>query len=152
MSLPPTKPDQIRQGITISGLFIPEAMEVFHVVPFGLSTKSSASLDRLPPADQQIMRESLDQALSQAGQIPSWIDGVPVQLRELYLAEDKQLTVKQWVNENCIMDDGLIRLLNFEQMAIYFHGERITIKDGIAGFIHYRSAFKNAAGAINLSC
>ena len=39
MPNPPTKPDQIRQGITISGLFIPEAMEVFHVVPFGASLK-----------------------------------------------------------------------------------------------------------------
>jgi hypothetical protein len=39
MPLPPTKPDQIRQGITISGLFIPEAMEVFRVIPFGASLK-----------------------------------------------------------------------------------------------------------------
>ncbi len=36
---PNPKPNQIRQGITISGVFIPEAMEVLSVIPFGLSLK-----------------------------------------------------------------------------------------------------------------
>ncbi len=58
----------------------------------------------------------------------------------------------RWVTENCLMDDGLIPFLNFEQMAIYFHGQRIAIKDGVAGFIHYCAALKNAKGAINLRC
>ncbi len=39
MANPPTPPGQIRQGITVSGLFIPEAMEVLHVIPFGSSLK-----------------------------------------------------------------------------------------------------------------
>lgn len=39
MAQPPTSPDQIRQGITISGPFIPEAMEVLAAVPFGASLK-----------------------------------------------------------------------------------------------------------------
>src|SRR5436190_17670049 len=39
MAIPPTAPDQIRQGITISGPFIPEPMEVLHVIPFGSSLK-----------------------------------------------------------------------------------------------------------------
>ena len=39
MATPPTTPDQIRQGITISGPFIPEAMEVLPVIPFGTSLK-----------------------------------------------------------------------------------------------------------------
>jgi len=39
MPTPSTTPDQIRQGITISGPFIPEAMEVLHVIPFGTSLK-----------------------------------------------------------------------------------------------------------------
>ena len=59
MPLPPTKPDQIRQGITISGLFIPEAMEVLHVIPFVLSlkvigrgTKTGQSYDSVLSPDQ----------------------------------------------------------------------------------------------------
>src|SRR5208337_140872 len=30
------------------------------------------------------------------------------------------MNIKNWVKENCQMDDGLVPLLNFEQMAIYF--------------------------------
>jgi hypothetical protein len=50
------------------------------------------------------------------------------------------------------MDDGLIPFLNFEQMAIYFHGKRISIKDGIAGFINCCAFFGPAKGAVNLPC
>src|SRR5271165_24858 len=39
MAITPTTADQIRQGITISGPFIPEPMEVLHVIPFGTSLK-----------------------------------------------------------------------------------------------------------------
>src|SRR5271165_2523162 len=39
MAAPPTVPEQIRQGITISGPFIPEPMEVLHVIPFVTSLK-----------------------------------------------------------------------------------------------------------------
>jgi superfamily II DNA or RNA helicase len=39
MATPSTTADQIRPGITISGPFIPEAMEVLAVVPFGASLK-----------------------------------------------------------------------------------------------------------------
>ena len=39
MPRPATKPEQIRQGITISGPFIPESMEVLAVIPFGTSLK-----------------------------------------------------------------------------------------------------------------
>ena len=59
--------------------------------------------------------------------------------------------VKQWVTENCQMDDGLIPVLNFEQMAIYFHGCRIAIKDGISDFINY-CACLNCGGGYNLGC
>ena len=31
--------------------------------------------------------------------------------------------IKNWVKDNCQMDDELVPLLNFEQMAIYFHGQ-----------------------------
>src|SRR5687767_14111104 len=39
MPKPATKPEQIRQGIVIGGPFIPEAMEVLAVIPFGASLK-----------------------------------------------------------------------------------------------------------------
>ena len=39
MARPATRPEQIRQGITIGGPFIPEAMEVLAVIPFGASLK-----------------------------------------------------------------------------------------------------------------
>ena len=39
MARPATRPEQIRQGITIGGPFIPEAMEVLAVIPFGSSLK-----------------------------------------------------------------------------------------------------------------
>ena len=39
MAITPTTADQIRQGITISGPFIPEPMEVLAVIPFGSSLK-----------------------------------------------------------------------------------------------------------------
>ncbi len=39
MTTTPTELSQIRQGITISGPFIPEPMEVLHVIPFGSSLK-----------------------------------------------------------------------------------------------------------------
>src|SRR3954463_1058163 len=39
MPRPATKPEQIRQGIIIGGPFIPEAMEVLAVIPFGPSLK-----------------------------------------------------------------------------------------------------------------
>ena len=39
MPRPATTPEQIHQGITISGPFIPESMEVLAVIPFGTSLK-----------------------------------------------------------------------------------------------------------------
>lgn len=60
--------------------------------------------------------------------------------------------VKCWAKRHCVMDDGLIPLLDFEQMAIYHHGERLTIKNGVAGFLYYCAAFNNQKGAINIHC
>jgi hypothetical protein len=36
---PNPKPNQIRQGVTISGEFVPKAMEALSAIPFGLSLK-----------------------------------------------------------------------------------------------------------------
>ena len=59
MAVPATRPDQIRQGITISGPFIPEAVEVLWVVPFGSSlkvigrgTKTGRSYDAVLSSEQ----------------------------------------------------------------------------------------------------
>jgi hypothetical protein len=59
--------------------------------------------------------------------------------------------VKNWVKDNCQMDDGLVPLLNFEQMAIYFHGHRLIIKNGMTNLIHYCFA-ENCATSYNLNC
>ena len=78
---------------------------------------------------------------------------LPPQYREAWSAKDMIASdVKGWVKKNCVMDDGLIPLLNFEQMAIHFHGKRFVIKNGIADFIHYCAVFDNLEGAINLRC
>ncbi len=59
--------------------------------------------------------------------------------------------VTQWVMENCQMDDGLIPILNFEQMAIHFHGHRLVIKDGMADSLLYCLRL-NSGGSYNLKC
>jgi hypothetical protein len=106
----------------------------------------------LPPEQQGFMRE-MREYRSRPQAPPPWVDELPDELREVYLAEDKTgFVVKRWVRDNCVMDDELIPLLNFEQMAIYFHGERITIKDGVADFLYYSAAFNSGKGAINLPC
>src|SRR5208337_5111443 len=61
------------------------------------------------------------------------------------------MNIKNWVKENCQMDDGLVPLLNFEQMAIYFHGHRFTIKDGVSDSFLYCFA-ENCAISYNLQC
>jgi hypothetical protein len=72
-----------------------------------------------------------------------WHEQLPEEVRELWLTRLEELTkrlqkedlgaeiVRQWVKSNCQMDDGLIPLLNFEQMAIHFHGYRHVIKGGV---------------------
>lgn len=59
--------------------------------------------------------------------------------------------VEKWVKDNCQMDDGLVPILNFEQMSIYFHGRRYTIRDGIADSWYYCLSL-DCATAYNLVC
>jgi hypothetical protein len=110
-------------------------------------------LAQLPPDQQRFFQYAFKDASSRRRSPPSWVADLPENERGAFLAEDMTAyVVKQWVVENCVMDDGLIPLLDFEQMAIHFHGEQIMIKDGIAGFLYYSAAFENAKGAINLAC
>ena len=102
------------------------------------ATQVQNVLEQLPAKQQGFPREYLQDDLFGARQPAWWIKELPDELRESHLAADKVgHYVKQWATQNCMMDDGLIPLLNFEQMAINFHGERITIKDGVASFIYY---------------
>jgi hypothetical protein len=112
-------------------------------------------LSQLPLEQRKIMAEQkreIDELIRES-EPPSWIEKLPPEIRDIHLAEDKTgFFVKRWVKDNCVMDDGLIPLLNFEQMAIYFHGEKIIIKDGVANFLHYCCSFKSKKGHINLPC
>lgn len=104
-----------------------------------------------PPEHRQFGEEMLRKYRSMPRQLSPAAASLPDHLRESFLAEDKTgYAVKRWVKENCLMDDGLIPFLNFDQMALYFHGQRFTIKDGVAGFARYCAAFKQPA--FNLSC
>jgi hypothetical protein len=115
-------------------------------------------LAQLPPDQRDFFEGSMREARSRANEPPSdwWLkqlNRLPAELREAQLSGDPVgYRVKQWVQNNCITDDGLIPLLNFEQMAIYFHGERIAIKDGVAGFLYDSAAFGNSKGAVNVAC
>jgi hypothetical protein len=104
--------------------------------------------EHLPPDIQKMISDPQSMRLK----MPR-LDGLPPEIREAQLSGDPTgYIVKEWARKNCMMDDGLIPFLNFEQMAIYFHGERITIKDGVADFLDYCSAINNGTGAINLPC
>lgn len=84
---------------------------------------------------------------------PRGLASIPEGYREWFLAVDKTGShVKRWVASNCMMNDGLIPFLDFEQLAIYFHGQRITIKDGISDLIAYSTSFGNVIAAVCLWC
>jgi hypothetical protein len=109
------------------------------------------ALAQLSPR-QRALREAMMDDLSGAAE-PSWVAGLSQEMREAYVAKDKTAHgVKRWAKEHCVMDDGTIPLLDFEQLAIYFHGQRFMIKDGVADFLYYSAIFGNASGAINLAC
>lgn len=108
----------------------------------------------LSPEDRKCREEMLRISQSMPRHLPPGAEErLPEAIRECFFAEDKTgCFVKRWVKDNCLMDDGLIPFLNFEQMAIYTHGHRFMIKDGVANFAYYCSAFKNGKGTFNLPC
>jgi hypothetical protein len=115
--------------------------------------KLEVLLAQLLPDQRTFLETALRKANSGSLQPPPWLDELPPELREAALAKDKTgYAVKRWVSENCKVVGGLIPLLNFEQMALHFHGQRITIKDGIGDSFIYCAAFGCGKGAVNLSC
>jgi hypothetical protein len=115
-------------------------------------------LANAPPEIREIMKRAIEEGRLREKQPPSewWLrqlERLPPEMREARLAVDPTgHLVKSWARKNCVMDDGLIPFLDFEQMAIYFHGERIVIKNGVADSLFYCSAFENNKGAVNLLC
>ena len=113
------------------------------------SQAAKAVFDRIEQARRQ---EALNQIAPEHRE--DWLQ----MMGELWATIDKckddpvRREVMRWVSENCQMDDGLIPFLNFEQMAIYFHGHRITIKDGVSEFIHYCAALEMRGAAFNIRC
>lgn len=109
-----------------------------------------AHIAQMPPEQRVLLREAVRDG---DGSLPTSIRGIPEYLRDAMRSSDLVGTfIKGWVKQHCVMDDGLIPLLNIEQMSIYHHGERFVIKDGVAGFLHYCAAFGNRKSAINISC
>ncbi|KKM71059.1 hypothetical protein LCGC14_1434450 [marine sediment metagenome] len=110
-------------------------------------------LAQLPAEHRAFLEEAMREARSQPQQAIWGLDDLPEDLREAVLSKDQVGTfVKRWAECHCVMDDGLIPLLDFEQMAIYHHGERLMIKNGVAGFLYYNAAFGCQKGAINVRC
>ena len=76
---------------------------------------------------------------------------LPQTLREAMLSGDPVgHRVRAWVRETGLDEEGKVPFLDFQQLAIYHHGERITIKNSIGG-MHYCASFNNARG-VNLPC
>jgi hypothetical protein len=104
------------------------------------------ALDRLPPE----LSKLINKARSGRGIVPP-CEGLPDHIAKAVLRRDPTgYGVKDWVLKNCLDDDKKIPFLNFEQMALYSHGERITVRNGIGG-IDYCASFWSS-GAFNLGC
>lgn len=107
-----------------------------------------ARIHTWPPEIAQMIEE----AQSRPRTIPpEWLESMPDELREAYLADDPVgHLVKSWAVKDCMTDDGLVPFLDFEQLAILHHGARIAIRDGIGG-MDYNASFNNFGG-VNLPC
>ena len=117
------------------------------------STRVQESFAQMPPEHRKFFEQTLQDLQSQPRQLPPGVDDLPVDLRAAILSDDQVGTfVKCWAEQNCAMDDGLIPFLDFNQLAIYHHGVKLLIKDGVAGFLLYSAAFDNQREAINIGC
>ena len=82
---------------------------------------------------------------------PGSFEGLPEHIVKGWLSGDPTgYGVRDWVLKNCLDDEKKVPFLNFEQLAIYNHGERITIRNGIGG-IDYCAVFE-CQGVFNLQC
>jgi hypothetical protein len=84
---------------------------------------------------------------------PSIAEGMPEEIRGAFLAEDKVAwSVERWIRDRGIDEGEPIPFLNVEQMALWFHGNRWVVKNGIANFIKYSACFESPGGFVNLRC
>jgi len=110
-------------------------------------------LARIPPEERAFLEETLRAGATKPTWSSSSLDGLPEDVREAMLSSDPVGTqIKRWAERNCVMDDGLMPVLDFKQMSICHHGEKLEIKDGVAGFLYYCAAFNCQKGAINVRC
>jgi len=57
--------------------------------------------------------------------------------------------IKQWAREN-VISDGLVPLLNFHEMSLYYRGRKALIKDGIADSIYYSFLHDLVGGCVDI--
>jgi hypothetical protein len=107
------------------------------------------ALQNLPPEILQAIEKDASTPFSPD---PSIAEGMPEEIRRTFLTEDKVAwSVERWMKDN-IEEGEPIPFLNVEQMALWFHGNRWVIKDGIANFIRYSACFESPGGFVNLGC
>lgn len=103
----------------------------------------------------EIVNEVLE-SLFRPRESPLALSGLPEDSQEAMLNGDPVATmVKRWASQNALDSEGKLPFFNFENMAVYYHGQRVTIRNGIeAGgtMLNYSVSLDNARGAINLAC
>ncbi len=88
----------------------------------------------------------------------SWLDGsgLPDHIREAFGSDDPiRASTLGWAKAKCMDSDGRIPFLNFENMALNYHGTPIRIRNGIRSGgmeIVYCAFFEAGRAAINLAC
>jgi len=90
---------------------------------------------------------------SGSGEALPGLNRLPESVREAQLARDNvAYAVKRWLKDSNVKAGDTVPFLNFDEMALYFHGRRITIRDGVADFVRYCAGFSGPGGMINLEC
>ena len=114
--------------------------------------KSSRVIQSVLNSFPQHVHECFNEAIAGPRMLPPGsFEGLPEHILNGWLSGDPTgYGVRDWVLKKCLDDEKKVPFLNFEQLAIYNHGERITIRNGI-GRIHYCAAFESW-GAFNLGC
>lgn len=57
--------------------------------------------------------------------------------------------IKRWVIEEKVICDGLVPLLNFENMSLYYRGRRVIIKNGIGDSVNHCFLHNLTGGGVN---
>ena len=102
---------------------------------------------KLPPEVAKMFQE----ARSGPRRLPPGAEDLPDEIKEAFLSDDQVgHRITSWASRECLADDDRIPFLDFHQLAVFHHGERTTIRDGIGG-IDY-NAFIDNYGGVNLPC